>query len=92
MATVEPVALAVGESIRPAELGDIARTIELATCKTPLGYPKRSGPDGKKISAIRPAIAPLIAKLSKWYARGEISLKEAARKAHVPEPACDSRS
>ena len=69
-----------------------ARTIELANCKTPLGYPKRSGPDGKKIIAIRPAIAPLIAKLSKWNARGEISLKEAARKAHATEPACDSRS
>ena len=92
MATVEPVALPAGESIRPAELGDIARTIELANRKTPLGYPKRSGPDGKKIIAIRPAIAPLIAKLSEWYARGEILLKEAARKAHVTEPACDSHS
>jgi hypothetical protein len=92
MATVEPVALPAGESIRPAELGDIARTIELANCKMPLCYPKRSGPDGKKIIAIRPAIAPLIAKLSEWYARGEIWLKEAARKAHVTEPACDSRS
>jgi hypothetical protein len=81
-----------GRKHPPGRTGDIARTIELANCKTPLGYPKRSGPDGKKIIAIRPAIAPLIAKLSEWYARGEIWLKEAARKAHVTEPACDSRS
>jgi DNA invertase Pin-like site-specific DNA recombinase len=31
----------------------------------------------------RAAIAPLIAKLFEWYARGDISLKEAARKAHA---------
>ena len=51
--------------------------------KTPLGYRNIIGPDGKKIIAIDPAIAPLMAKLFEWYARGDISLKEAARKAHA---------
>jgi DNA invertase Pin-like site-specific DNA recombinase len=47
--------------------------------KTPLGYGNITGPDGKKIIASDPAIAPLIAKLFEWYARGDISLKEVAR-------------
>jgi site-specific DNA recombinase len=51
--------------------------------KCPLGYRNVSGSDGKKIIATDPAIAPLIAKLFEWYARGDISLKEAARKAHA---------
>ena len=51
--------------------------------KTPLGYRNITGPDGKKIIAADPATAPLIAKLFEWYARGDISLKEAARKAHA---------
>ena len=51
--------------------------------KCPLGYRNVTGPDGKKIIATDPAIAPLIAKLFEWYARGDISLKEAARKAHA---------
>jgi site-specific DNA recombinase len=51
--------------------------------KCPLGYRNISGPDGKKVIATDPAIAPLIAKLFEWYARGDISLKEAARKAHA---------
>jgi site-specific DNA recombinase len=51
--------------------------------KCPLGYRNITGPDGKKIIAIDPALAPLIAKLFEWYARGDISLKEAARKAHA---------
>jgi site-specific DNA recombinase len=51
--------------------------------KTPLGYRNVTGPDGKKIIATDPAISPLIAKLFEWYARGDISLKEAARKAHA---------
>ncbi|HWL06502.1 MAG TPA: recombinase family protein, partial [Xanthobacteraceae bacterium] len=51
--------------------------------KTPLGYRNVTGPDGKKIIATDPAIAPLIGKLFEWYARGDISLKEAARKAHT---------
>jgi site-specific DNA recombinase len=51
--------------------------------KCPLGYRNVAGPDGKKIIATDPTIAPLIAKLFEWYARGEISLKEAARRAHA---------
>jgi hypothetical protein len=51
--------------------------------KCPLGYRNVTGPDGKKIIATDPGIAPLIAKLFEWYARGDISLKEAARKAHT---------
>jgi site-specific DNA recombinase len=51
--------------------------------KTPLGYRNATGPDGKKIIAIDPTIAPQIAKLFEWYARGDIFLKEAARKAHA---------
>ena len=51
--------------------------------KCPLGYRNITGPDGKKIIATDPAIAPLIAKLFDWYARGDISLKEAARRAHT---------
>jgi site-specific DNA recombinase len=49
--------------------------------KTPLGYRNTIGPDGKKIIAIDPAIASLIAKLFEWYGHG--SLKEAARKAQA---------
>ena len=51
--------------------------------KSPLGYRNITGPDGKKIITVDPTIAPLIAKLFEWYARGDISLKEAARKAHA---------
>jgi DNA invertase Pin-like site-specific DNA recombinase len=51
--------------------------------KCPLGYRNITGPGGKKIIVPDPAIAPLIAKLFEWYARGDISLKEAARKAHA---------
>ena len=51
--------------------------------KCPLGYRNMTGPDGKKIIATDPAIAPLIVKLFEWYGRGDISLKEAARKAHA---------
>src|SRR5215472_1074414 len=49
----------------------------------PLGYRNVLGPDGKKTIATDPAIAPLIVKLFEWYARGDISLKEAARKAQA---------
>ncbi|MDO8400513.1 MAG: recombinase family protein [Bradyrhizobium sp.] len=51
--------------------------------KAPLGYRNITGLDGKKIIVTDPAIAPLIAKLFDWYGRGDISLKEAARKAHA---------
>jgi site-specific DNA recombinase len=51
--------------------------------KCPLGYRNVTDPDGKKVIATDPAIAPLIAKLFEWYARGDISLQEAAGKAHA---------
>jgi site-specific DNA recombinase len=51
--------------------------------KTPLGYRNITGPDGKKIIAIDPALSPIVARLFEWYARGDISLKEAARKAQA---------
>jgi hypothetical protein len=50
--------------------------------KCPLGYRNVTTGDGKKTIATDPAIAPLIVKLFEWYAPGDISLKEAARKAH----------
>ena len=49
--------------------------------KTPLGYRNITGPDGKKIIAVDPAIAPIVSKLFEWYATGHCSLQEAARKA-----------
>src|ERR1700719_1304385 len=51
--------------------------------KTPLGYRNIAGPDGKKIIAPDPALSPIVARLFEWYARGDISLQEAARKAHA---------
>ena len=51
--------------------------------KTPLGYRNITGPDGKKIIAADPALLPIVAQLFEWYARGDISLKEAARKANA---------
>jgi site-specific DNA recombinase len=51
--------------------------------KTPLGYRNITGPDGKKIIAVDPAVAPIVAKLFHWYASGGISLKEAAKKAQA---------
>src|SRR6202048_3956452 len=51
--------------------------------KTPLGYRNIIGPDGKKIIAVDPAVAPIVAKLFDWYASGGISLKEAAKKAQA---------
>ena len=49
------------------------------------GRPRRrlaiaiTGPDGKKIIAADPAVAPIIPKLFKWYATGLYSLQEVAR-------------
>jgi Resolvase, N terminal domain len=40
--------------------------------KCPLGYRNVTGADGKKVIATDPALAPLIAKLFEWYARGDI--------------------
>jgi site-specific DNA recombinase len=51
--------------------------------KTPLGYRNIIGPNGKKIIGVDPALAPIVARLFEWYARGDVSLKEAARKAHL---------
>src|ERR1700738_1300483 len=51
--------------------------------KTPLGYRNIIGPDGKKIIAVDPAVAPIVAKLFDWYASGGISLKEAAKRAQA---------
>ena len=51
--------------------------------KTPLGYRNITGPDGKKIIATDPTLSPIVTRLFEWYARGDISLKEAARKAHA---------
>ena len=51
--------------------------------KAPLGYRNVTGQDGKKIIATEPKLAPVIARLFDWYARGDVSLKEAARRAHV---------
>jgi site-specific DNA recombinase len=47
----------------------------------PLGYHNVDGPDGKKIIAPDPDVAPIVSKLFDWYATGHLSLKEAAHKA-----------
>src|SRR5262249_51233033 len=47
--------------------------------KTPLGYRNINGPNGKKIIATDPAVAPIVTKLFEWYATGQHSLKETAR-------------
>jgi site-specific DNA recombinase len=47
----------------------------------PLGYRNLDGPDGKKIIAPDPDVAPIISKLFDWYATGRLSLKESAHKA-----------
>ena len=49
--------------------------------KAPLGYRNVAGPNGKKVIAPDPEVAPIIARLFEWYATGEVSLKEAAIKA-----------
>src|SRR3954469_8410515 len=46
----------------------------------PLGYRNITGPEGKKIIAPDPDVAPIIFKLFDWYAAGTLSLREAARK------------
>src|SRR5437763_2387759 len=51
--------------------------------KSPLGYRNVSGSDGKKIIATDPEVAPIVSKLFEWYSRGDISLREAARKVHA---------
>ncbi len=51
--------------------------------KTPLGYRNVNGPDGKKIIAADPVVAPFVAKLFQTYATGRLSLKEAAKEARA---------
>jgi len=51
--------------------------------KTPLGYLNVTGPDGRKVIAVDPEVAPLITKLFEWYATGEYALKEVAKKARA---------
>ena len=46
-----------------------------------LGYRNLDGPDGKKIIAPDPDVAPIVSKLFHWYATGRLSLKEATRRA-----------
>ena len=59
--------------------------------KTPLGYRNVPGPDGKRIIAVDPEVAPMVAKLFDWYATGGLSLKDVARKA-AAEGFCYPRS
>jgi site-specific DNA recombinase len=51
--------------------------------KCPLGYRNVTGPDGKKIIATDPDVAPLIAKLFETYATGRVSLKDATKEARA---------
>ena len=47
----------------------------------PLGYRNVAGPEGKRIIATDPDVAPIVVKLFEWYSAGRCSLKEAARRA-----------
>ena len=49
--------------------------------KSPLGYRNVAGPDGKKIIAVDPEVAPIVSKIFEWYATGQYALKEVALKA-----------
>ncbi len=49
--------------------------------KCPLGYRNVTGADGKRIIAVDPAVAPIIAKLFEWYATGQYSMQEVSRMA-----------
>ncbi len=51
--------------------------------KTPLGYRNVTGPDGRKVIAIDPDVAPIVSKLFEWYATGQYALKEVAKKARA---------
>jgi DNA invertase Pin-like site-specific DNA recombinase len=51
--------------------------------KTPLGYRNVTNNDGKKSIAVDPVAAPIITKMFEWYGRGELSLKETAKKAQA---------
>ena len=49
--------------------------------KCPLGYRNVTGPDGKKIIAVDPEVAPIIAKLFEWYATGQYAMQDVSRMA-----------
>jgi site-specific DNA recombinase len=49
--------------------------------KSPLGYRNVAGPDGKKIIAVDPEVAPVISKIFEWYATGQYALTQVAQKA-----------
>lgn len=51
--------------------------------KAPLGYRNVLGPDGKRIIAPDPAVAPIITKIFEWYAPGLLALEEIAQKAYA---------
>src|SRR5215208_2980785 len=51
--------------------------------KTPLGYRNITGPDGKKVIVVDPAVAPTVSKLFEWYATGQLALKDVAKKARA---------
>jgi site-specific DNA recombinase len=51
--------------------------------KSPLGYRNVVGPDGKKIIATDPDVAPIVSKLFEWYATGQYALNEVAVKARA---------
>ena len=46
----------------------------------PLGYMNIKGPDGRKVIGIDTAHAPLIRKLFEWYASGDYSVRDVAKK------------
>jgi len=52
------------------------------TC-VPMGYLNVTGNDGKKAIEPDPEVAPIFAKLFRWYATGEHSLKEVTRLARA---------
>ena len=49
--------------------------------KCPLGYRNVTGPDGKKIIAVDPEEALIIAKLFEWYATGQYAMQDVSRMA-----------
>ena len=49
--------------------------------KAPLGYTNVMGPDGKKIITPDPPTSQIIADLFEWYATGQHSIKDVAKKA-----------
>ncbi len=50
--------------------------------KAPLGYVNCLGPEGKRIIAVDPRVAPIVSKCFEWYADGLTSLSDVAKKAH----------